>query len=310
MMYYFQDPDGNFIEQFQTTGFDARTWELYIFAALHELGYGFDRTYPAPDFLCQGIRGQFFIEAVTVNPTLQNGTNVEKGMPEDAAERTAYLESYMPIKYGSALFSKLKRHYWDLPHVSGKPIVLAIQDFHAPHSMAITEPSLAPYLYGRQFKAHHDLSGKLVITPNLIQEHRWENKVIPSGFFYQPGAEHISAILTNAQGTMAKFNRIGYVAGFGSRLVEMVRTGTRYVHDPNASKSQPFSQRVNDADYHETWVEGMNVYHNPQALVPLNPNTLPTAAHHSLRKDEMLGSFIPDFHPYGSRTLIHSCEHL
>jgi hypothetical protein len=30
----FVDPDGNFIEQFQTTGFDARIWELYLYAYL------------------------------------------------------------------------------------------------------------------------------------------------------------------------------------------------------------------------------------------------------------------------------------
>jgi len=33
MMHWYEDPDGNFIEQFQTTGFDARLWELYLFGA-------------------------------------------------------------------------------------------------------------------------------------------------------------------------------------------------------------------------------------------------------------------------------------
>ena len=28
----FEDPDGNFVEQFQTTGFDARTFELFLFS--------------------------------------------------------------------------------------------------------------------------------------------------------------------------------------------------------------------------------------------------------------------------------------
>ncbi len=32
MMRYYQDPDGNFVEQFQTNAFDARLWELYVFA--------------------------------------------------------------------------------------------------------------------------------------------------------------------------------------------------------------------------------------------------------------------------------------
>jgi hypothetical protein len=50
MMYCYEDPDGNFVEQFQSTGFDARLWELYIFATLTELGYAFDRAHAAPDF--------------------------------------------------------------------------------------------------------------------------------------------------------------------------------------------------------------------------------------------------------------------
>jgi hypothetical protein len=36
MMHWYEDPDGNFIEQFQTTGFDARLWELYLFAMFCE----------------------------------------------------------------------------------------------------------------------------------------------------------------------------------------------------------------------------------------------------------------------------------
>jgi hypothetical protein len=304
MMYYFEDPDGNFVEQFQTTGFDARIWELYLFAALHELGYAFDRSFPAPDYFCNGLKGQFFIEAVTVNPTIQNGVSIECGPPADRAEYQRYLEEYLPIKFGSSLYSKLKRRYWDLPHVAGEPIVLAIQDFHFPHSMAWSEPCVAPYLYGKRFTARHDEAGTLIIESRMIDQHSWGDKVIPSGFFFQPGAEHISAVLTNSQGTISKFNRIGFLAGFGSRLVEMTRSGTRYVHDPNAARSEPFTQQVHSSAFSETWVEGMNIYHNPRALIPLRPQMLPTAAHHRLTDTGMLGSVIPNFHPYGSETII------
>jgi hypothetical protein len=304
MMYYFEDPDGNFVEQFQTTGFDARVWELYLFAAMHELGYAFDRSLPAPDYLCLGLRGTFFIEAVTVNPTIHNGISVEQGPPAEMGARQNYLNEYMPIKFGSALFSKLQRRYWELPHVSGSPIVLAIQDFHFPHSMAWSEPSLAPYLYGRRFNARQDTNGKLVVESETVGQHSWGGKTIPSGFFFQPGAEHISAVLTNAHGTIAKFNRLGFAAGFGSRLVEMTRIGTRYVHDPDAAQSEPFLQEIHTPTFSERWVEGMNVYHNPRALVQLRPQMLPTAAHHRLTENGLLGSVIPDFHPYGSETSI------
>ncbi len=223
MMHYFQDPDGNFVEQFQTTGFDARIWELYVFAVLTELRYSIDRTHPAPDFLCSGLLGRFFIEAATVNPTVVNGRNVETGRPDDPVEDERYMKHYMPIKFGSALTSKLNRRYWELPHINGQPIVLAVQDFHYPASMTWSESALITYLYGQDFKSHHNEAGKLIITAERITEHVWGEKRIPSGFFYLPDAEHISAVMSNRQGTISKFNRMGLKAGFGSKRVRMLR---------------------------------------------------------------------------------------
>ncbi len=58
-MRWYEDVDGNFVEQFQTSAFDARIWELYLFAVLDEAGYLVDRRYPTPDFTAVGpLRGQ------------------------------------------------------------------------------------------------------------------------------------------------------------------------------------------------------------------------------------------------------------
>lgn len=54
MMRWHEDADGNFIEQFQTTGFDTRLWELYMFAALVEAGFVFDKQFAMPDFCALG----------------------------------------------------------------------------------------------------------------------------------------------------------------------------------------------------------------------------------------------------------------
>src|SRR5262249_49693265 len=85
MMHYFEDADGNFVQQFQSSGFDARVWELYLYALFTELGYAFDREHSAPDFHCTGLRGEFFVEATTVNPS---------DMPpsEDDSRKEAYFE--------------------------------------------------------------------------------------------------------------------------------------------------------------------------------------------------------------------------
>jgi hypothetical protein len=138
MMHYFEDADGNFVQQFQSAGFDARLWELYLYAVFTELGYGFNRVHAAPDFHCQGLLGEFFLEATTVNPSV-----VAPALDDDS-KRQNYFEHYVPMKFGSALFSKLNKRYWELPHVLGHPLVLAIQDFHAPQSMSWSSSALVP----------------------------------------------------------------------------------------------------------------------------------------------------------------------
>lgn len=113
MMRWYEDADGNFIEQFQTTGFDQRIWELYLFAAFTEMGYELDRSDPVPDFLCSGLPGQLAVEAVTVGPTRKGGAVVPPPPLDTPEDMLAYIRQYMPIKFGSALFSKLRRAYWE-----------------------------------------------------------------------------------------------------------------------------------------------------------------------------------------------------
>lgn len=66
MMPHYVDIDGNFIEQFQSTGFDARVWELYLNAYLVEEGLFFDRAHYAPDFIVQKYGHTVAIEATIV----------------------------------------------------------------------------------------------------------------------------------------------------------------------------------------------------------------------------------------------------
>ncbi len=116
MMRWYEDADGNFVEQFQTTGFDARIWELYLFAAFTEMGYLIDRSRAVPDFFCRHPENEFCVEAVTVNPTKDaSGADIPEPPIETSEQVTAYLEDYMPIKFGSALRSKLLRDTGPMP---------------------------------------------------------------------------------------------------------------------------------------------------------------------------------------------------
>jgi hypothetical protein len=294
MMHYFEDVDGNFIQQFQSDGFNPRLWELYLYALLNELGYGFDRGHATPDFHCQGLPGDLFVEATTINPS--------SGAPNpDAPNRQEYFDHYVPTRYSGALCNKLKKKYWAQPHVTGHPLVLAIQDFHVSDAMVWSNTALVEYLYAIRQVARTNADGKAEIVSEKVTEYKWGDKPpIPAGFFLLSGCENISAVLANPSGTLSKFNRMGFLAGFGDRDIKMLRSGFCYKDSPTPQK---FYSEVHSPGYSETWCEGLSIYHNPNARIPLPREAFPCAAHHTSR-DGRIFCHKPPFHPIGSTTCV------
>lgn len=302
MMRWHEDVDGNFVEQFQTTGFNARVWELYLFAALTEADLQITHPKPAPDFLARGLNGEFALEATTINPSLgSDGQPIATPSRQTDEERGAYVRHYLPIRYAGPLTAKLAKEYWNKPSATGKPLVFAIQDFHDTLSMTYSRSALATYLYGHTHDAQRDEDGRLIVVPTTIVEHRWNTKVVSSGFFSLPGAENVSAVIFNSGGTISKFNRMGVSAGFGADNVVLVRHGTAWDPDPNASDPVSFVDIVSEG-YPETWIQGMDVYHNPNALHPLDPDLLPGAAHHRLIADGQIETTTSAWAPLESLT--------
>ncbi|RKP43482.1 hypothetical protein [Trinickia fusca] len=305
MMRWYEDADGNFIEQFQTTGFDARLWELYLFATLVEAGNTFDKAFPMPDFCARSVVGELCVEATTVNPSRnEKGELVPPPLQDTEEQIQVFQRQYMPIRYAGPLTTKLAKRYWEKEYVQGRPLAFAIQDFHAPMSMLMSRTALPIYLYGTVWDWAKGADGGLVITPTKISTHVWGRKEIASGFFSQPGAENVSAVIANASATISKFNRMGVLAGFGSKRVRLVREGTAANPDSNSEMPQRFAHEVNSPQYTETWIEGMDVYHNPNSKIPLDPAMLPGAAHHWLREDGQLESWVPKWQPFSSVTRI------
>lgn len=299
MMRYYEDADGNFVQQFQTAAFDARIWELYLYAAFTELGYAPASDEAVPDFIFSSPKGAFGVEATSANPP-QRGE--PRSLPANRQELRAYIENYIPIKLARRLKDKLARNppYWQEPGMEGLPFVIAVQDFHSPGSMRLINSAMTEYVFGVRHTLRPD-----GVHVEWIGEHVWGNAREPSGFFHFENAENVSAVIINPQGTLAKFNRIGYLAGFGDRRVRMIRTGLRRGElDGGNPMPRPFRQVVHATGCSETWVEGMVVLHNPHALRPLDPALIPGAAHEFLQQDGRIMSLLPVFHPHFSMTSI------
>jgi hypothetical protein len=306
----FSDPDGNFLEQFQTRGFDARTWELALFAYLRSADFEVDRHVTAPDFLCRKGDIVVAVEATTANPsggdiaptTLEG---LQRRAEESPVETLRRIEHEMPIRLGSALFSKLNRKYWELDHVAGLPLVFAIESFAADDALHFGDVGLAAYLYGLWATPARTLGGDLIVLSTPLTEHRIGDKVIPSNFFGQPGAEHVSAILFGNTGTFPKFGRMVVQGRPEATAVRMFRVGWCYDHDPNASEPLWFAydvaERPRTWGLPETWGEGMSMFHNPNASIPIRESLFPDIAHHGL-EDGHVTATIPPFHPFISLT--------
>ena len=284
MMRWYDDVDRNFIEQFQTTAFDARIWELYLFAMLVEIGFHIGRPKPAPDFLASGLNGSLAIEATIANLP-GDGVSHKPTREGDVPE---YFSNYLPTRFGGPLTAKLKRRYWEREDLSGIPLTIAVQDFHDDKSMTYSGGALQTYLYGKAIV--EGANGEVRVED--VVEHRWGPKVIPSNFFNLPDAEHVSAVLFNGAGTLTKFNRIGVGAGFGEPPAAMIHEGVRF--SGPALAPLPFRELV-EFGYPEKWVDGLVVFHNPTANPPLNPDLLPGAAHHHWDGEKFITS-IPDRH--------------
>ena len=274
------DLDGNLVRDFQTTGFDARVWELYLLTAFRATDFGFDRSAATPDFRLLRDNARVFVEAVTANPTDGTEYNIKEKPPDPPEEFWRYLEHDMPQKFGSPLISKVRKRYWEQPDVSGHPFVLAIADFHAPASMTWSRPALPFYLYGIGVDVGEGPGGnKPPPRVKQLKEHVVGSKKVPANFFAQPDVQNVSAVLHSNAGTIAKFNRMGVLAGFGDPEVSLLRHGGFEDLTPGAVKPTFFEFNIEDPAYREGWADEIEIFHNPNAAVPLPKKLFPNVKH-------------------------------
>lgn len=142
-----------------------------------------------------------------------------------------------------------------------------------------------------------------MITPRKVKTHEHEGKVIPSGFFSLEGAEHVGAVMFSNSGTVLKFTRMGQLGRHRNDRIRVLRTGTCHNPDPSSATPSSFSYDVGDPLFPEDWGQGLSMFHNPHALLPVDRRLFPDIAHHRM-EGGMIYSDLQDFHPYTSATVI------
>ena len=263
-----EDVDGNFLEQFQSDGFHPRLWELYLNTYFLDSYFEVNRAQRRPDFVLTKSPFVVCVEATTVNPTQGHSPLAQPPEADSVVEKvTERIANYLPMKFGSALYSKLVERYWEAECAKGHPLVLAIMDFHElaanKLSMADSSAGLGGYLYGIRQTWDHDAGGRLRIDTHAVDQHSHGGKEIPSGFFSLPGAEHISAVMFSNCATVSKFNRMGFLKGYDAEGIHLARKGVCMDHDLQAAKPLQFAYMMGDPKFPEPWGQGLDVFHNP-----------------------------------------------
>lgn len=283
----FTDRDGTFIEQFQTTGLDQRTYELYVGELLRAEGFVENSREPQPDFIASKSGTTIAIECTTANPKddgkgprMRPYRHLEDNLAS-LSELAEVARNDIPARIGAALRKKMQHRvkvgaerypYWELPQCKAMPFVIAVQSFHSDGSLGYSDAGVAEYLYGIRHSPDWDKDGNLIVKSEAISGHkdRRRGALIPSGLFNQPGSEHLSGVLWSNAGTIPKFNRMALAEGYAKDEVVGLRYGNCYDPDPNAISGLPFVYIIGDPEApRETWGLEAIFFHNPNALRPI-----------------------------------------
>ncbi len=302
------DPNGNFIQDFQTNSYYSRLFELACFAYLESHSMNIDMSFAKPDYLVSTENQRVAVEAVTVNPSSGLASKISLLDLEIESQEEMYEKSTneFPIKMGTALLKKLHQAYWSEPHCQNIPLVFIIGPFHEPGSMFYIGESLARYLYGGYDMFPDWVNYKGLYSRVIpIQSHQYEGRTLISNFFSQTLSEHVSAVIYSNSFTESKFVRMAIQMGLET-TIKATREGFCLLPGENDNISiQEYTYRVGElAAPVETWFQGVTIFHNPNALIPLPDNYFKSTNVYQILNGN-LNRKVTEFHPLTSFTVMN-----
>lgn len=261
------DRDGKFVKEFQLT-FESSLWELYIHAVLKELNYKVDFTHPSPDFSIVDPY-KFTIEATVTRPESDGkppvGWSIDD-IPTDFTEfnNQATLRICNSIKEKLA---KFRSRYAHLPHVQGSPFVLAVGAYDRPGShLAAARPMIAA-LYGVYHDEQLAIDNKLDFVPSyeVTDASKKNGANVPLGMFNDSSHSEISAVVYSCLATWGKIRALAKNPRYAFHFTSF---------HPGAGSLEPTIFQTSGAEYPEHLCDGLYVFRNPYAKVPLPPGAL------------------------------------
>jgi hypothetical protein len=275
-------PDPNFVPDLQTNNFASRLFELYLLACFREQGLRVRQDHVSPDFEIEKDGATCWVEAVTANSERPRAGGIGDWV-HAPIDRTERLTGAPAERFAKTLRGKLQREYHDLSHVKGDPFAIAIADFHSSGSMVWSREALPTYLYGLRADVEGEGAKRRAVGKPI--SNLTGRNAIPAGLFRDPAFAQLSAVIFSNAGTLAKFNRMGFLAGWRPPGLSMIRRGILFDRTPGALEPIDFELEVGSEEYDalwpwgEAWCQELEVYHNPLAAHPIPFDLIPGATH-------------------------------
>ena len=252
----FRDRDGKFVKEFQTT-FNPGFWELYLFACCKNLGFKVNLKFSSPDFVIENFLNEFCIEAVTASNAVGEAAEWERDLKTRKEPDPEEVLLTASIRLSNAIQSKHSKYlkqYQRLKHVQGKPFILAVAPFEQPYFFAQNDHAIRQVLYGYDRKLS---DGTFKYTETIRKK---SGSPIPMGIFKDNRMAEISAVIFSNTATMSKIHALNEE---NSSL--MFFSALRFNHHGH----EAFLENCAKADYRESLLDGLYVFHNPHARIPL-----------------------------------------
>lgn len=160
-------------------------------------------------------------------------------------------------------------------------------------------PGIVSILYGIDQKAFLNENGSIDLVNEAGRVFQKKDVDIQP-LFLDEQFRHVSAVMFSTCGTLSKFNRMGVQAGYGNRNYTLFEIKMCYNSAPDAIVPDVVGHVI-DETCNETWADGIQIFHNPFADIPLDPSLFPHAGHH-FYKDGVLHSNTPHNHIISTMT--------
>jgi hypothetical protein len=268
----FPDRDHKLAREFQTT-FNSSFWEIYLHALFQTYGFSMDWTHASPDFHVVSPYGDFIVEASTANAAKGKTAEWERHEPLGQAviEQDFWpLNKEAMIRLSNTILGKARAYetkYSKLGHVRLKPFVVAVAPFEQPDFQYQYDRPIRALLYDyyideAAYRKDPNLypNGPPGVKLGFVEKDNGAE--VPLGIFLNEQYREISAVIFSCTATWGK---VDVLAKDSKNFCTVHAT---WGGDPDGSIHATARLR---SDHVETLEDGLQIFHNPHAVRPLDP---------------------------------------